>query len=188
MFPVCSGWTLMLGLTGIPALIELLLLPFFPESPRYTLIQKGDETKAKKGDNTQKLVYIAGRQKLVHWDIDCNLCSASFFRPTAPAWLGWCEWRAARDASGGPIGEGRRPRVCALPAVPALASLAAGLHHNHKHGPAAVRGQRGEMCLSICPWRLPANAQTASHIKHSYIFDSWSKQQDTKHHVCPVVH
>ncbi|XP_041859351.1 solute carrier family 2, facilitated glucose transporter member 1a [Melanotaenia boesemani] len=43
-----TGWTLMLGLTGIPAVIELLLLPFFPESPRYMLIQKGDEEKAKK--------------------------------------------------------------------------------------------------------------------------------------------
>ncbi|XP_061624765.1 solute carrier family 2, facilitated glucose transporter member 5-like isoform X2 [Phyllopteryx taeniolatus] len=43
-----SGWTLLLGVTGIPALIELLLLPFFPESPRYTLIQRGDEMTAKK--------------------------------------------------------------------------------------------------------------------------------------------
>uniref|UniRef100_A0A667W9Y1 Solute carrier family 2, facilitated glucose transporter member 5 n=2 Tax=Myripristis murdjan TaxID=586833 RepID=A0A667W9Y1_9TELE len=42
-----TGWTLMLGLTGIPALIELLLLPFFPESPRYMLIQKGDEKTAR---------------------------------------------------------------------------------------------------------------------------------------------
>lgn len=38
----------MLGLTGIPAMIELLLLPFFPESPRYMLIQRGDEKTAKK--------------------------------------------------------------------------------------------------------------------------------------------
>lgn len=44
-----TGWTIMLGLTGIPAVIELLLLPFFPESPRYMLIQKGDEKTAKKG-------------------------------------------------------------------------------------------------------------------------------------------
>uniref|UniRef100_A0AAQ5YG78 Solute carrier family 2, facilitated glucose transporter member 5 n=1 Tax=Amphiprion ocellaris TaxID=80972 RepID=A0AAQ5YG78_AMPOC len=43
-----TGWTLLLGLTGIPAVIELLLLPFFPESPRYMLIQKGDEKTAKK--------------------------------------------------------------------------------------------------------------------------------------------
>ncbi|XP_046895505.1 solute carrier family 2, facilitated glucose transporter member 5-like [Hypomesus transpacificus] len=43
-----TGWPLMLGLTGIPALVELLLLPFFPESPRYLLIQKGDERTAKR--------------------------------------------------------------------------------------------------------------------------------------------
>lgn len=49
-----SGWPLMLGLTGIPAAIELILLPFFPESPRYMLIQRGDEKTAKKGKETQK--------------------------------------------------------------------------------------------------------------------------------------
>lgn len=43
-----TGWTLMLGLTAIPAVIELLLLPFFPESPRYMLIQRGDEKTARK--------------------------------------------------------------------------------------------------------------------------------------------
>uniref|UniRef100_A0A3P9C5N6 Solute carrier family 2, facilitated glucose transporter member 5 n=1 Tax=Maylandia zebra TaxID=106582 RepID=A0A3P9C5N6_9CICH len=43
-----GSWTLMLGLTGIPAAIQLLLLPFFPESPRYMLIQNGDEKKATK--------------------------------------------------------------------------------------------------------------------------------------------
>ncbi|CAG6021304.1 unnamed protein product [Menidia menidia] len=43
-----TGWPLMLGLTGIPAAMELLLLPFFPESPRYMLIQKGQEKNAKK--------------------------------------------------------------------------------------------------------------------------------------------
>ncbi|KAM3871872.1 solute carrier family 2, facilitated glucose transporter member 5 [Diretmus argenteus] len=43
-----TGWPLMLGLTGIPALMELLLLPFFPESPRYMLIQRGDEKTARK--------------------------------------------------------------------------------------------------------------------------------------------
>ncbi|KAM9341923.1 solute carrier family 2, facilitated glucose transporter member 5-like [Pholidichthys leucotaenia] len=43
-----TGWPILLGLTGIPAVLELLLLPFFPESPRYMLIQKGDEEAAKK--------------------------------------------------------------------------------------------------------------------------------------------
>lgn len=47
--PLYPGWPLMLGLTAIPALIELLLLPFFPESPRYMLIQRGDEKTARKG-------------------------------------------------------------------------------------------------------------------------------------------
>ncbi|XP_067423422.1 solute carrier family 2, facilitated glucose transporter member 5-like isoform X2 [Emydura macquarii macquarii] len=42
-----EGWPVLLGLTGIPAVVELLLLPFFPESPRYLLIQKGNEDLAR---------------------------------------------------------------------------------------------------------------------------------------------
>ncbi|XP_063065063.1 solute carrier family 2, facilitated glucose transporter member 5-like [Engraulis encrasicolus] len=42
-----AGWPLMLALTGVPAVLELLLLPFFPESPRYLLIQKGNKDTAK---------------------------------------------------------------------------------------------------------------------------------------------
>ncbi|KAF4078117.1 hypothetical protein AMELA_G00195650 [Ameiurus melas] len=42
-----EGWPIMLGLTGVPALIELILLPFFPESPRYMLIQRGDDNNAR---------------------------------------------------------------------------------------------------------------------------------------------
>lgn len=53
----------MLGLTGIPALIELLLLPFFPESPRYMLIQRGDEKTATKGKKTQNCLRT-GKEKL----------------------------------------------------------------------------------------------------------------------------
>ena len=34
-------------MTGIPAVLQLLFLPFFPESPRYLLIQKKDEAAAK---------------------------------------------------------------------------------------------------------------------------------------------
>lgn len=44
-----AGWPLLLALTGVPALIQLLSLPFFPESPRYTLIQRGDEDTARQG-------------------------------------------------------------------------------------------------------------------------------------------
>ncbi|XP_032350684.1 LOW QUALITY PROTEIN: solute carrier family 2, facilitated glucose transporter member 7 [Camelus ferus] len=41
------GWPVLLALTGVPALFRLLSLPFFPESPRYTLIQKKDEETAR---------------------------------------------------------------------------------------------------------------------------------------------
>ncbi|XP_055045002.2 solute carrier family 2, facilitated glucose transporter member 5 isoform X1 [Misgurnus anguillicaudatus] len=59
-----EGWTIMLGLTGIPAVIELLILPFFPESPRYMLIQKGKEETARKA-----------LQQLRGWDdVDEELC------------------------------------------------------------------------------------------------------------------
>ncbi|EPQ12194.1 Solute carrier family 2, facilitated glucose transporter member 7 [Myotis brandtii] len=42
-----AGWPVLLALTGVPALLQLLSLPFFPESPRYTLIQRGDEDTAR---------------------------------------------------------------------------------------------------------------------------------------------
>ncbi|XP_069755488.1 solute carrier family 2, facilitated glucose transporter member 9-like [Narcine bancroftii] len=37
-------WPLLLSLVVLPALMELLLLPWFPESPRYLMIQKEDYT------------------------------------------------------------------------------------------------------------------------------------------------
>lgn len=49
--PLLAGWPILLGLTGVPAALQLLLLPFFPESPRYLLIQKKDESAAKKGED-----------------------------------------------------------------------------------------------------------------------------------------
>lgn len=44
---------MLLALTGVPALLQLLSLPFFPESPRYTLIQRGDEDAARQGTGMQ---------------------------------------------------------------------------------------------------------------------------------------
>ncbi|XP_028566723.2 solute carrier family 2, facilitated glucose transporter member 11-like isoform X1 [Podarcis muralis] len=43
LFGTESLWPLLLALCGIPALFQLLLLPFFPESPPYLLLQKGDK-------------------------------------------------------------------------------------------------------------------------------------------------
>ncbi|XP_063001579.1 solute carrier family 2, facilitated glucose transporter member 5-like [Elgaria multicarinata webbii] len=42
-----EGWPILMGLTGVPAALQLILLPLFPESPRYLLIQKGDEQSAR---------------------------------------------------------------------------------------------------------------------------------------------
>ncbi|XP_043851013.1 solute carrier family 2, facilitated glucose transporter member 5-like [Dromiciops gliroides] len=43
-----EGWPILLALTAIPAVLQVLLLPFFPESPRYILIQKGEEEGARR--------------------------------------------------------------------------------------------------------------------------------------------
>lgn len=42
-------WAMMLSLSLIPALTQYLLLPFCPESPRYLLINRGEEQRAKAG-------------------------------------------------------------------------------------------------------------------------------------------
>lgn len=42
-----DGWPFLLGVAFIPAVLQLLLLPFCPESPRYLLISKGRVTEAR---------------------------------------------------------------------------------------------------------------------------------------------
>uniref|UniRef100_A0A3B4UJI4 Solute carrier family 2 member 11b n=1 Tax=Seriola dumerili TaxID=41447 RepID=A0A3B4UJI4_SERDU len=41
-------WPILLSTTCIPAILQLLILPWFPESPRYLLIDRGDEEGCKK--------------------------------------------------------------------------------------------------------------------------------------------
>lgn len=43
-------WPILLSTTCIPAFLQLLILPWFPESPRYLFIDKGDEEGCKKGN------------------------------------------------------------------------------------------------------------------------------------------
>lgn len=45
-----ENWPILLSTTFIPAILQLLILPWFPESPRYLLIDKGDDEKCKKGE------------------------------------------------------------------------------------------------------------------------------------------
>uniref|UniRef100_A0A8C6XXU0 Solute carrier family 2, facilitated glucose transporter member 5 n=1 Tax=Naja naja TaxID=35670 RepID=A0A8C6XXU0_NAJNA len=47
-----ESWPILLSLSGIPALLQLLLLPFFPESPRFLLIQKKEEEEARQALKT----------------------------------------------------------------------------------------------------------------------------------------
>ncbi|KAM8865380.1 solute carrier family 2, facilitated glucose transporter member 11b isoform 1-T1 [Synchiropus picturatus] len=41
-------WPILLSTTCIPAIVQLMILPFFPESPRYLLIDRGDDEGCKK--------------------------------------------------------------------------------------------------------------------------------------------
>lgn len=60
-----DGWPVLLGLAICPAILQLILLPICPESPRYLLITKQWEEEARKGKNKIKTkIKIRCRQKL----------------------------------------------------------------------------------------------------------------------------
>ncbi|KAM4652856.1 solute carrier family 2, facilitated glucose transporter member 5-like [Discoglossus pictus] len=84
-----EGWPILLALTGIPAVLELIFLPFFPESPRYTLLNKAQEEKARKAlqrlracdnvDDEIKEMYQEDQSEKAEGRLSVrNLCS---FRP-----------------------------------------------------------------------------------------------------------
>uniref|UniRef100_A0A3Q1AUD7 Solute carrier family 2, facilitated glucose transporter member 5 n=1 Tax=Amphiprion ocellaris TaxID=80972 RepID=A0A3Q1AUD7_AMPOC len=50
-------WPILLSTTCIPAFLQLLILPWFPESPRYLLIDKGDDEGCKKGKMMTQLLF-----------------------------------------------------------------------------------------------------------------------------------
>ncbi|XP_055500593.1 solute carrier family 2, facilitated glucose transporter member 9 isoform X1 [Leucoraja erinacea] len=41
------GWPILFGLNAVPALVQLAVLPFLPESPRYLLLEKNEVSKAR---------------------------------------------------------------------------------------------------------------------------------------------
>lgn len=45
-------WPLLLALTVLPAILQSIMLPFCPESPRYLLIVLNQEEEARKGGCT----------------------------------------------------------------------------------------------------------------------------------------
>lgn len=50
MLGTATLWPLLLGITVLPALLQLVLLPFCPESPRYLYIIRNLEGPAKKSE------------------------------------------------------------------------------------------------------------------------------------------
>lgn len=50
-----ARWPFLFGLTVIPGILQLITLPFCPESPKYLLLDKNDETKA-----TDSLIWLRG--------------------------------------------------------------------------------------------------------------------------------
>lgn len=47
-------WPVLLAVTVLPAVLQCLLLPFCPESPRYLLINLNQEEQARKGEDVLK--------------------------------------------------------------------------------------------------------------------------------------
>jgi len=50
-----SGWPFLLGLTIIPGILQVITLPFCPESPKYLLLEKNDDASA-----TSALAWLRG--------------------------------------------------------------------------------------------------------------------------------
>lgn len=53
------GWPYLFGLTVIPGLLQLITLPFCPESPKYLLLDKNDDAKA-----TSALAWLRGTNEV----------------------------------------------------------------------------------------------------------------------------
>lgn len=79
---VPNGWRYMFGIAGIPALIQFIIMPFLPESPR-RLIAIGKHEEAKKairkvyGDSVTDL-YIEREIKII--DDDIHACRSGSFK------------------------------------------------------------------------------------------------------------
>lgn len=73
---VDQGWRYMFGLAGIPALFQLVVMPFLPESPRHLVIS-GKKDQARKvirkiyGDSVSD-AFIDNEIKLIADDIDIS--------------------------------------------------------------------------------------------------------------------
>uniref|UniRef100_A0A669PDZ0 Major facilitator superfamily (MFS) profile domain-containing protein n=1 Tax=Phasianus colchicus TaxID=9054 RepID=A0A669PDZ0_PHACC len=64
-----SRWPMLMASCGIPALVQLLTLPFFPESPPYLLMHKGDQESCKKGNSALCSCSLLGFQLVCEFSL-----------------------------------------------------------------------------------------------------------------------
>ncbi|TRY96692.1 hypothetical protein DNTS_005941 [Danionella cerebrum] len=74
-------WPILLSTTCIPAVLQLLTLPWFPESPRYLLIDRGDDAGCQKA-----LIWFHGQEKYhgEREDMEKERVSAVGVKPKKP--------------------------------------------------------------------------------------------------------
>lgn len=91
MLGTATLWPLLLGITVLPALLQLVLLPFCPESPRYLYIIRNLEGPAKRSEPPPHLlVPVPAPEPLPVLSVLTLLAS----RSEAPDRLGRCVWSA----------------------------------------------------------------------------------------------
>nr|XP_013800282.1 PREDICTED: solute carrier family 2, facilitated glucose transporter member 11-like [Apteryx mantelli mantelli] len=89
---VDAFWPILMAANALPALIQLLTLPFFPDSPRYLLIDKKDKEgciKAVKqlwgdGDHAAEMDDMMAEQKAINGEKPKSVCD--LFRDKAVRW------------------------------------------------------------------------------------------------------
>lgn len=57
-------WPILMAANALPALVQLLTLPFFPDSPRYLLIDKKDKEGCIKGKEMGRKAFILAKRKI----------------------------------------------------------------------------------------------------------------------------
>lgn len=141
-------WPILLGFTFIPALLQCCLLPLCPESPRFLLINRNEENKAKSGEHAPRpmsqLHTLCHCSKLIQTTVSCARSAEKAARDVGR------ERGHAGDEGGEQTDderkEGDHPRTLPLSTVPA----AHGHCHHAAAVPAAVRNQRRECSTLVC--------------------------------------
>lgn len=54
MLGTAELWPVLLAITVVPAIFQLVTLPFCPESPKYLLVTQGKEMEAQRGKIVRK--------------------------------------------------------------------------------------------------------------------------------------